>query len=291
MRVCRLHAGGIQEGEWRRKQPQGQHTSKRTDGRAGVRRRMVCVLRCAALSLTKSASTDEMRLAGLSSSSLRSRSTASLGSCGSTARHSTPQHGTAASVDHGAAVTSRTTQASQPPLSEAPQSLLVMGGEVGHACFEVAATQPAGAHRVAFAPVVKLLALSLHLVVLLLDVAVAAAGHNSTTARQQQQTTSNKSHPMMTSAGAGSRAFRCRQHAIDSPSVQSCTPLCTHMQAMSVRGAKGQAVWCGAHNDSCVTSGQVSSEGLPISLKMWSSCAASLLPAGRRTQQQRRACA
>lgn len=32
------------------------------------------------------------------------------------------------------------------------------------------------------------------------------------------------------------------------------------------------------HNDSCVTSGHVSSEGLPINLKMRSSCAASLLP-------------
>lgn len=46
---------------------------------------------CCGVSLTKSASMAVMRLAGLSSSSLRSKSTASFGSCSNPAHHDVPQ--------------------------------------------------------------------------------------------------------------------------------------------------------------------------------------------------------
>lgn len=76
-------------------------------GRQGVCADAPCraVLCCGAL-LTKSASMDVMRLAGLSSSSLRSKSTASFGSCSNTPHHITTRHNSAC-VDHQASYLTR----------------------------------------------------------------------------------------------------------------------------------------------------------------------------------------
>lgn len=143
-----------------------------------------------------------------------------------------------------------------------------------------------GAHRKALAEAFKLLVFRLHLVGLLLDVVVAVVVVTVTTAAAEAVAGGEAKaergviqlHPLMHWGTLQPRAKQQPQPVAVSVLTHHHPPASRYLHTLTLSHTHTSLSHKDTHNDSCVTSGQFSSEGRPISLNMWSNWDASFAP-------------